>query len=160
MPLDNSLYFSTYLRDDFLDQKNVLEWLHKCMKWYHFIRSSSQELMKVQNIWLNQIQFFLLWFELLYHLIWFPIEMHYKHNMHSHFWKQCHKVATIQNKMHLWFCIYLWFLKYSSIAMHWLTLEISSHYNANSTSSSFTSSLHTPWSKFLFSTPFCFLAHF
>jgi len=111
----------------------------------------------------NQIQFFLIWLiTLTFYLIsnWFLVEMHYKHNMHSQFWKQCHKVETIQNKMHLWFCIYLWFLKYCSIAMHWLTLEISSHYNANSTLGSFISSPRTPWSKFLLSTPFLFFGTF
>ncbi len=79
--------------------------------------------------------------------------------MHSQFWKQCHKVETIQNKMYLWFCIYLWFLKYYSIAMHWLTLEISLHYNANSTSGS---SHHLIPLDQSFSSPhlFCFLAHF
>ncbi len=113
----------------------------------------------------DQIKFKSSWFELNYFDIWlistwFPIEMHYKHNMHSQFCKQCHKVATIQNKMHLWFCIYVWFLKYCSIAKHWLTLEISSHYDASSTLGSFTSSPHTPWSKFLLSTPFLFFGTF
>ncbi len=120
--------------------------------------------MNVQNIWSNQIQFLFIWFELLWHLILisilFLVEIHDKHNIHSQFWKQCHKVATIQNKMCLWFCINLWFLKYCSIAMHWLTLEISLHYNVNSTSSSFTSSPHTPWSKLLFSPPFLFFGTF
>ncbi len=110
----------------------------------------------------NSIPFDLISITLTFDLIsiWFPMEIYYKHNMHSQFWKQCHKVATIQNKMHLWFCISLWFLKYCSIAMHWLSLEISLHYNANSTLGSCTSSLHTPWSKFFLSTPFLFFGTF
>ncbi len=106
----------------------------------------------------DQIKFNPFWFDLI--SIWFLVQIHYKHNMHSQFWKQCHKVATIQNKICLLFCINLWFLKYCSIVMHWLTLKISLHYNANSTSCSFTSLLRTSWSKLFFSTTFLFFGRF
>ncbi len=106
----------------------------------------------------NSILFYFIWITSTFD--WFPLEMHYKHNMHSQFWKQCHKVATIQNKMHLWFCIYLWFLKYCSTTMHWLTLEI--HHIIMQIQHWVHSPHHLiPLDK-SFSSPhlFCFLAHF